>query len=627
MPPVLITQAFALAQRHHQAGELTEAEALYRQILAVSPEHADALHFLGLVASQTGRPDVAVELMRRSIAINPRASVYHDNLGSVLRAMGRIEEAIACSQRALALDPNEAVSHNNLGNALRDQRRLAEAIGCYDRALLLRPDYVEAVSNRGTALRETGQLKESLLAYQRALKLAPAYVDAHLGLGNTLADLGAAREADTAYRRALELRPDRADVHSALLLNLHYLPEIPDNVMSAAHRGWGEAHARLAPQATKAHSNLPVPERRLRIGYVSPDFRNHPVAFFVEGLLAMHDRVQVEVFCYANVRQPDAVTARLRQYADHWRGIVGLSDVQIATLIAEDQIDVLVDLAGHTADHRLLVFAHRSAPVQVTYLGYCDTTGLPAIDYRITDAQADPPGTAAHLHTERLVRLSQCAWCYSPHADAPSVAEAPALKSGVITFGSFNALAKLNDDVLNLWAEVLLRVPNSRLLLKSIGLEEELARARIYERFAHCGVARERIELSGPTPSRLAHLDAYRRMDVALDPFPYNGTTTTCEALWMGVPVVTLEGSRHAARVGASLLRTVGLVELVTRDRSDYVEALVRLSRDVPALAQLRATLRDRVKGSPLLDASSFARKMETAYREMWRAWCASPLS
>lgn len=590
MPPLTIPQAFALAQQHHQAGRLAEAEPLYRQILAVMPRHADALHFLGMIASQTGRNDVAVELMRQSLALAPRNAVFHDNLGTVLRELGRLDEAIACSQRALALDPNEAVTHNNLGNALRDQFRLSEAISCFDRALVLRPDYPEAVNNRGIALAEAGRLSEALAA----------------------------------HRRALELKPEWPDARSSLLLNLHYFAGIDPREIAAEHRRWGDIHARPLKARIESHANDPTPERRLRIGYVSPDFRNHPVAFFIEALLARHDRLQVEVFCYANMARDDVVTARLRQHADHWRSIAGMSDENAAALIRADRIDVLVDLAGHTADHRLLVFARKPAPVQVTWLGYCDTTGMDVMDFRMTDAHADPVGVADELHTERLVRLP-CAWCYTPQPGVPEVSPLPAAELGVVTFGCFNNLAKVNDEVLASWAEVLGRVPGSRLLLKTGALREALPRELLLERLARDGVSAERVEFSGALPTLAAHLEAYRRVDVALDPFPYHGTTTTCEALWMGVPVVTLAGAHHAARVGVSLLHAVGLEEFIARDRAKYVELAVRLGSDLARLAELRATLRERMKRSRLLDARAFARDMEAAYREMWREWCAKP--
>ncbi len=622
MLPVTVQQAFAFAQQHHQAGRLAEAEGLYRQILAVAPQHLDALHFLGVIAAHTGRSEEGMEMIRRSIASDPRNSAYHDNLGTVFREQGRVEEALACSQRALALNPNEAATHNNLGNALRDVGRVAEAIACYERALTLAPDYADALNNWGMSLRSVGRLEEALAAHRRVLVLAPGCAQAHLGVGHALADLGSAREADAEYRRALVLRPGWADAHSAVLLNLHYLADVAAETMSAEHLRWDEAHARPLWQGLEPHANDPTTGRRLRVGYVSPDFRSHPVGYFIENLLASHDRAQVEVFCYSNSHRSDAVTTRLRAHASHWRTIMGQSDARTSALIREDEIDILVDLAGHTADNRLLVFARKPAPVQVTYLGYCDTTGLGTMDYRITDRHADPPGTTERFHTERLVRLPKCAWCYSPPETAPVVAPLPALQSDVLTFGSFNTLAKINDEVLALWGDILRRIPGSRLLLKSAALGEDRARQRIVEELARGGIASDRIEFSGWQPSLAAHLDTYRRVDIALDPFPYHGTTTTCEALWMGVPVVTLAGAHHAARVGASLLHAVGLDSLVAHDRLEYAEIAVRLACDLPLLARLRFTLRDRMKGSPLLDAPTFARCMEVAYREMWRAWC-----
>ena len=345
------------------------------------------------------------------------------------------------------------------------------------------------------------------------------------------------------------------------------------------------------------------------------------MAFFLEPILSTHDRVEFESVCYSDVKQPDAVTGRLRALAGEWRDIRGRSDDQVAELVRRDRIDILVDLAGHTAGNRLLVFARKPAPVQVTYLGYPNTTGLTSIDYRITDECADPTGAADRLHTEKLVRLKNGFLCYLPPEESPEVSPTPVLRNGTVTFGSFNQLPKLSNEVVRIWAATLSRVPGSRLLLKAHGFSNEETRSRFRERFAEHGITPDRLELRCDVPSTRSHLELYGEVDVALDPFPYNGTTTTCEALWMGVPVIAWAGPTHRARVGVSLLTGLGLAEWIAESRERYVELAVELAGDPARLDRIRHGLRDRMRQAPLMDGAGFTRGLEQAYREMWRSW------
>ena len=515
-----------------------------------------------------------------------------------------------------------AEAHNNLGSVLRDQGQFNAAIVEYQCALRLKTDYAAAHNNLGVALHDRGNIDEAMAAFRRSLALQPNDACALNNLGNALKDEGEVQAAIAEYRLALRARPDFASAHSNLLLSLHDPQGLDPAAIFAEHRRWDELHARPLARFIPVHANHPNAERRLRVGYVSPDFREHSVACFFENLLASHDREQAEVFCYDDLPQADAVTARLQKHAACWRTIRGATDAQVAALIREDKIDLLVDLSGHTSGHRLLVVARQPAPVQVSYPGYCDTTGMKAMDYRLTDALADPPGATEHLHTETLVRLHDCAWCFRPPPDAPPVSDPPMHRAGHLTFGSFNALPKVTDATLALWSRILLAVPGSHLLLKNIGLREPSVQMRIRGALEKAGIAPERSELIGPAPSIAEHLTTYRRVDIALDTFPYHGTTTTCEALWMSVPVVTLAGQTHASRVGVSLLTTVGLPELIAQDQDDYLRLAVQLAADMTRLADLRATLRTRLAASPLMDAPRFARHLEAAYREMWRTWC-----
>ena len=405
----------------------------------------------------------------------------------------------------------------------------------------------EAYNNHGAALIAAGRLHDAAAAFGRACAIQPDNAVAWANFGSTLKWLGRVREAIDALRRALELQPDSADAHTSLFFALHCVDEITPEALFAEHTRWAAMHA--APPATSVppHDNNRDPDRRLRVGLVSRDFREHPVAHFLLPLLRNRDAARFELICFSDTPAGDAMTRQIRSLVEEWHEISDRSHDDAATLVRAQRIDVLIDLAGHTGRNRLLMFARKPAPVQVTYLGYPNTTGMSQMDYRITDAIADPPGESDRLHTEKLIRLPTCAWCYEPPADAPAV---PA-RRGAVRFGSFNNFAKVSPRAVELWSQVLRAAPNTTLGLKSTGLDEPATQAEIRSRFAAHGIAPQRIEFLGHTANFSQHLSAYNAIDIALDPIPYNGTTTTCEALWMGNPVVTLAGRTHVARVGA----------------------------------------------------------------------------
>ncbi len=425
-----------------------------------------------------------------------------------------------------------------------------------------------------------------------------------------------------AYHRALALKPDYAEAHGNLIFMMNYDARFSQKDIFAESRRWNEIHAAPYREHERTHASDRDPDRRLRVGYLSPNFREHSVSYFADPLIAGHDRRSFEVFCYAQVIKPDTRTERFRDLADVWRSTVGLTDATVAERIREDGIDILVDLAGYTGENRLLVFAARPAPVQVSWLGYPNTTGLSAMDYRLTDAIADPEGADDTLYSETLVRLPNGFLCFTPAGDAPDIGGSPALSNGHVTFGSFNHLPKVSPEVVETWAQILERVPGSRLLLKSHPLADAATRDRYLDMFATHGIDARRVELFSWIASKSGHLGAYDRVDIGLDPFPYNGTTTTCEALWMGVPVVTLRGERHSGRVGASLLTRMDLVDLIAETKDAYVETAVGLAKAPDRLSGFRTELRQRMKGSPLCDGDTFARDVEAVYREMWRYWC-----
>ena len=645
--------ALELALQHHRAGRVREAAALYEQILAAQPQHADALYLLGLICQQEGNLTRAEQLLGRAVAAQPTIAPYRISHGLVLRALGRTTDALAAFAQAREVAPTLAEAHHQEGNALKALGRFAEAAAALREAARLAPREAAIWLNLGVATLETGATAEAITAFRQAIALEPARPEAHNILGHALFASGRCDEARAAFEAALRLRPDFAPAldnlgrlykatgqlqaavahfraalaakpspgtHSNLLLALNYLPDANPAEVFAEHRRWNALYAApLAPKQPVAHKTAQA-HRPLRVGYVSPDFTHHAVAYFIEPILAAHDRTRVEVFCYANVRVPDATTARLRTLADHWRDIARLDDDEAADCIRKDEIDLLIDLAGHTAHHRLQIFARRPAPVQATWIGYPNTTGLDAIDHRLTDEICDPPGQTEAWHSEKLVRLPSAFSCYQPDTAAPEVNSLPASQAGRITFGCFNNFAKITPEVIALWGQLLRRLPDAQLLLKSRGLDDPTTAARIRAAFSDVGIDGGRLALNGKELSVHDHLRLYHGVDIGLDPFPYNGTTTTCEALWMGVPVIALAGNVHAARVGASLMSHVGLPDLVATTPDDYVAKAAALASDLPKLSELRRTLRETMHRSPLCDAAKFTRELEDAYEAMCRA-------
>jgi predicted O-linked N-acetylglucosamine transferase (SPINDLY family) len=463
-----------------------------------------------------------------------------------------------------------------------------------------------------------GRLDEAVAAARRAIELNPQYAVGHWDLGTSLKSLGRLDEALDAYREAIRLKPHSPEQGSNYIYTLNYHPGYDAATIFAAHREWGRVHADALTAAAPLHANDRSPDRRLRLGYVSGHFWGHAVNFFTEPILASHDHARFEVVCYSNKTGGDETTARLQTYADGWREIAHLADEQVAQMVRDDKIDILVDLAGHIGGNRLLVFARKPAPVQVTYIGYQNTTGMSAMDYRLTDDWSDPPGTDK-FYTEKLVRLPRSFFCYRPSPDAPAVNALPALAAGHLTFGSFNNFAKVTPAVLAAWSRILAAVPGSRIIILANAADS--LRQYLASTFQQHGVDAQRWTLVDRCP-RAEYLERIRSVDIALDPFPFGGHTTTCDALWQGVPVVSLAGGMYAARFGSSALVTLGLNELVASSVDEYVNIAVRSAGDIERLAILRASLRERMAASPLLDFAGFTRNLEAAYCEMWTTWC-----
>jgi len=563
------------------------------------------------------------EVLRR----DPGCFRAHNALALLRANQGHLEQAARHFQDALALQPDEVKLINGLGVVLQRLGRPEQAAACYQESIRIDPYYQEAPVNLALLLKDHIRLCAAQRYLEGALRLQPESVRLRYNLANTLHLMGESLEAVAAYRETLRLDPEHLDARQNLLFALHYAPQISDRQIFAEHlaaAGTGVLSPEpiLSPVAPSCAAE-PIPSRqaasdsaprRIRIGYLSPDFRGHAVASFIEPVLRHHDKSRYEVFCYANLARPDDSTKRLMSLAERWRDIYPMGDEEAARLIAGDRIDILVDLAGHTAGNRLPLMARKPAPVQATWIGYPDTTGIPQMDFRITDGLADPPGTTEHLHCEELVRLPRTFSCYLPPECAPAVAALPMLAAGRVTFGSFNNLAKVTPEVIALWSRVLLAVPGSRLVMKCPPLADPELCALLLERFRDEGVAADRVELNPGDASPAEHLAQYGRVDIALDCFPYNGTTTSCEALWMGVPVVTLAGTRHAGRTGVSILTNCGLAHLVAQTPDQYLALACDLARDPASLQQLRFGMRERMAASPLLDGAALTRELEAAF-------------
>jgi protein O-GlcNAc transferase len=541
--------------------------------------------------------------------------------GVALEKERRFDAAEQRYRRAVELDPGFAKAHNNLGVLLEFRGRDAEAADCYRHAAVDDPALPQPRVNFGNLQRKRGDLDAAGESYRIALALDPANVEAQDNLGNVLLERGEHAAARAAHLRAAELAPESEIVASNLLNCDNYSAILSPQEKFEAHKAWGRKFAEPLAARRQPWASTPEPGRRLRIGYVSPDFRAHAMSYFIQPLLELADPVGFELYCYNNCHQPDAVTARLRALVPHWRDIAAASDDDVARLVRRDGIDLLVDLAGHTAGGRLLVFAEKPAPVQLTFMGYVNTTGVTAIDYRITDAVADPAEAGDARYTERQLRLPGSLFGYRPPDDASEVGPLPALANGFPAFGSFNNFAKITTAVIDTWAQLLLKLPQSRLVM--LGVPAGATQRRVRASFAGHGVDPARLELQARS-GFADYLQTHNRVDIALDPFPFNGGVTTCHALWMGVPTVTLEGEVFAARTGTSLLRAIGLPELVASGVDDYVEVAANLAADLPRLAALRAGLRERMRNSPVGDLPRFVADLERLYRGVWLEWCAA---
>lgn len=600
-----------------QAGLHEKAWDLYQELCQVDRSNADVRLMCGLIAGLRGDNTAAENYCRQALTLDSKLAVAHFNLGIALRSQNKFTEACQSFKRATELLDGYSEAMDALAHAYISLYDWSAAAQTLSEIISIWPHKAEMHSNLGAAYQAMGRVQEAIVAYKTALKINPRLSVALNSLGSTYLVQGDFKQAEKYYRQCLKVAPGDLQARSNFLMLLNYLPEADMAAKFQEHIEWGRvAQARIP--CLESLSRIDDPQRPLQVGYLSPDFREHSVASFMEPVLTRHNRDQFKVYCYSNLPLPDETTKRIKATVDIWRDIHQLTDTETASLIREDRIDILIDLSGHTGNNRLTVFAAKPAPIQMTYLGYPNTTGLPTLDYRITDKVTDPIGEEAY-YTEALLRLDGCFLCYQPDPNTPDVAPLPALTNGYITFGSFNNYSKINSAVVQLWAEVLLHVPRSHLLLKCPALTDATVRTRISETLQKLGIGAERVKLLGHTPTRQEHLALYAMVDIALDTFPYNGTTTTCEALWMGVPVLSLVGKHHAGRVGASLLNAAGLSDWLADTTESFVTIGQSVAGDLLGLSRLRGLLRTKLMNSSLCDTESFVRGLEAAMRQVWQ--------
>ena len=607
-----------------ELGRLEEAELSYRRAIALNPNYTEAHSNLGNTLKELGRLKEAEASCRQAIAVNSDYAEAYSNLGIIQQELGRLKEAEASYRKAIEINPELSVAHNNLGVTLKELGLLNEVEVTYRKAIEINPEFSLAHNNLGLRLHELGRLEEAEASFRQAISLKPGFPDAYNNLANTLAKthckLGKIlkpEDVEASYRQAIDLKPDYTEAHSNKNMYLNYSLTWSPQFIYQQHI---EFEKQFGGLKIRTSLSLPVNKNcgeRLRIGYVSPDFRQHSVAYFFEPLLENHNPNTIETFCYYNNKVVDATTKRLMTASDHWRSIYKISDQDVVDLIKNDKIDILVDLSGHTGNNSLLVFAQKPASIQVAWLGYPNTTGLSAIDYRFTDIIADPIGEADDLHSEKLFRLPNGFQCYKGDQTVPVGIELPQKRQDYVTFGSFNNFMKITPEVIKTWSKILLAVPKSVLLLKCNQLNQD--ENPYLKLFKNEGITEDRLKVYERLSSMHEHLELYNSIDIGLDPFPFNGATTTCEALWMGVPVITLLGDRHVGRVGASILNNVGLTDFIAEDIDGYIQLAIEKAANKDYLQEIRKGLRERMQSSQLCNAISFASDVENAYQVMYR--------
>ena len=621
-PNALADTLIAEGNRAEDSGRLGEACERYREAVAASPGYARAHLNLGIALEALGDSDGAIRSFETALAIEPENPFANYNFGNLRFKQGALDRAEALLRLALAARPEFPEAQVALSNVHDSRGDYPAAAAALEAALRSRPDYAGALYCYGVVLAKLRRLAQAESALRRAIAIDPGFLSAYEALGGVLRGESRIEDAVECFAAARRLAPGKLDLESAELFTLAFSEGISEEALFSRHQAFGERLERANPPRFRPFRNERDPGRRLRIGYLSGDFWRHPVSLFALPVIEGHDRASFGAYCYSTGTTEDGITRALRDRADVFRDAAPMSDGELADAIHADGVDILVDLSGHSGAYRLGVLAQQPAPVQATWLGYPSTTGLTRIHYRISDRHADPEGDADRAHTETLVRLPNSQWCYRPFiADIP-VADPPAAKNGFVTFGSFNHVSKISPGIRKVWARILEGLPESRLVLA--GIPPGPVSERLLADLGGAAASAARISILPHAP-----LDEYLRsiggVDIALDTTPYSGGTTTCDALWMGVPVVTLRGARSISRSATSILSTAGLAEWIAQTPDEYVRLAVGFAGDRTLVRKLRASLRQSMRQSPIMDEATFVRDLESAYRTIWRAWCEGP--
>ncbi|MFZ6781146.1 tetratricopeptide repeat protein [Undibacterium sp. Ji83W] len=608
---------FNLAILLQRQSLLDEAEYHYKQTIAADSGNFSAYCNLGMICKERGKFDEAEIYFHDALKINELHVETRNNLGLILQEKNKLEEAALCFQFILKIRPDFADAYGNLGDIYKKQSRLEDAEKCYKTAISLQPDVARYHCNLGIVYHETARYLEATASYQRSLSLDANSLNLFSNMGNTYSDRGMRVEAEQSYRKALEIKPDHAETYGNLLFLLNYDPDRSAEQIFAEYQAYDEKYARQHQDTWQVFSNDRNPQRRIKVAYVSPDFRRHSVQYFLEPLLAHHDRQAFELFAYAELKYEDEVSARYKSYIDHWIPTAGLSDTALTERIRADGIDILIDLAGHTGSNRLQVFARKPAPIQISWLGYGYTTGLKAIDYFLTDDTCAPSGAEA-VFAEKLWRLETPSFAYRPADGMGEVSSLPALKNGYVTLGTLTRSVRLNHLTIRAWAAILKRIDGAKLLINSGNFKNADLRLDLEEKFAAFGIDKSRLEIGYDTPP----WNTLRKIDIGLDCFPHNSGTTLFETLYMGIPYVTLAGRPSVGLLGSSILKGVNHPEWIAQTEEEYINKVVELASNIDALSQVRDNLREEMKQSKLMDEAGFAAKVDIALRTMWTKWC-----
>ena len=644
-----IKKTFTLAFQNHQKNNLKVAENLYNEVLKIDPNHFESIFLLGTLSAQSKKFNISKKLLFKASQIQPNnihvqnnlGNVFkeleeyqkaincyekviqidlnfveaHSNLGTVLKELGENQKAIGCFEKAIQINPNNAEAHNNLGVVLKELGEYQKAINCYEKAIQINPNNAEAHNNLGVVLKELGEYQKAINCYEKAIQINLNYPEAYYNLGNILSVLGKYDEATTTYHQAIKIKSDYTKAYSNLLFNLNYKIDCDPNLfLSEARKFRINCGPKKKLSLQYQYEKNPT---KLKIGCVSADFGDHPGGYFSLSTLKELQKKNFELIAYETSNRKDEFAPYFKPLFSKWHLIEKKKDNEVVEQIVKDGIHILIDLQGHSAKNRLPIFMYKPAPVQVNWLGQ-GSTGIPEIDYIIGSSYLTPKNEENH-YVEKIWRLPETHIVFTPPFFDVKINSLPATKNNFITFGCINKLTKVNDEVIALWSKILLSIPNSKLLIKSAELDHQQIIESTFERFNKCKIEKKRLILQGKSSTRKEVLEVYNKIDIALDPFPFQGCTCTCEAVWMGVPVIILKGNRNLFHAGESINSNLGMHDWIAKNRDEYISKAVKFSSNLDHLSKIRMNLRQKALLSPKFDAPRFAEHFSQMLWDMWK--------